>query len=317
VDGATGVAAGLGEAAQRPALAGDDAGWFFCELTIPRPGDGGALASIVARLAALPVEGLRRRAAAAERDLFNLGITFTVYSKATAIDRILPFDLVPRVLTAGEWRILEAGVRQRVAALNLFLHDVYNAQRILKDGVVPPDLVLGNANDRPEMQGFPVPFSTYVHICGTDIVRDTDGTFRVLKDNARTPSGVSSVIENRHAMLRAFPDLMRGIALRPVDGYGIRLQEAMCKIAPPTLLTRRSCCSRPASPTARGSSPFFSPASWACRWWRVLILWSRTTASSCARPPGLPPCTRSIAASTTPSSTRPCSARTRCSACPA
>lgn len=232
MDGETDVAAGLGEAAQRPILAGYDPGPFFCELTTPRPDDGGALAAIAARLAALPVEELRRRAAAAERDLFNLGITFTVYSEATAIDRILPFDLIPRVLTAGEWRTLEAGVKQRVAALNLFLHDVYNAQRILKDGVVPADLVLGNANYRPEMQGFPVPFNTYVHICGTDIVRDTDGTFRVLEDNARTPSGVSYVIENRHAMLRAFPDLMRGVALRPVDGYGIRLQEAMCEIAP-------------------------------------------------------------------------------------
>jgi uncharacterized circularly permuted ATP-grasp superfamily protein len=213
-------------------LPGYDAGRYICELTTPRPGDGGALATVLRRLAALPVEELRRRSAAAERDLFNLGITFTVYSEATAIDRILPFDMVPRVLTAGEWRRLESGVKQRVTALNLFLHDVYNDRKILKDGVVPEDLVLGNANYRPEMQGFPVPFGTYVHICGTDIVRDEHGTFRVLEDNARTPSGVSYVIENRHAMLRAFPDLMHGIRLRPVDGYGLKLQEAMCEIAP-------------------------------------------------------------------------------------
>jgi uncharacterized circularly permuted ATP-grasp superfamily protein len=213
-------------------LPGYDAGSFFCELTTGRQGDGGALATIVRRLASLPVEELRRRAAAAERDLFNLGITFTVYSEATAIDRILPFDMVPRVLTAGEWRTLEAGVKQRVTALNLFLHDVYNDRKIIADGVVPADLVLGNANYRPEMQGFPVPFGTYVHICGTDIVRDQHGAFRVLEDNARTPSGVSYVIENRHAMLRAFPDLMQGIRLRPVDGYGLKLQEAMCAIAP-------------------------------------------------------------------------------------
>lgn len=222
-----------GEAGRSAVLPGYDPGPYFCELTAPRDGDRGALDAVVARLAALPVEEFRRRAAAAERDLFNLGITFTVYSDATAIDRILPFDLIPRVLTAAEWRILEAGVTQRVTALNLFLHDVYHEQRILKDGVVPAELVLGNLNYRPEMQGFPVPFGTYVHICGIDIVRDTDGSFRVLEDNARTPSGVSYVIENRHAMLRAFPDLMRGIRLRPVDGYGIRLQEAMCEIAPP------------------------------------------------------------------------------------
>ncbi|GIX11038.1 circularly permuted type 2 ATP-grasp protein [Elioraea sp.] len=220
-------------------LPGYDPGPWFCELATPRAGDGGALAAIAARLRALPLDELRRRAAAAERDLFNLGITFTVYAEANAIDRILPFDLIPRVLTAGEWRRLEAGVRQRVTALNLFLRDVYNAQSILKDGVVPPALVLGNASYRPEMQGFPVPFDTYVHICGIDIVRDADGTFRVLEDNARTPSGVSYVIENRHAMLRALPDLMRGIALRPVDGYGIRLQEALCEIAPPAVTDPR------------------------------------------------------------------------------
>jgi len=216
-------------------LPGYDPGGFFCELTTERPGDGGALATVLRRLAALPVEELRRRAASAERDLFNLGITFTVYSEATAIDRILPFDIVPRVLTAGEWRTLEAGVKQRVAALNLFLQDIYNGQKILKDGVVPADLVHGNPNYRPEMQGFPVPFGSYVHICGIDIVRDEHGRFRVLEDNARTPSGVSYVIENRHAMLRAFPDLMQGIRLRPVDGYGLRLQEAMCAIAPPAV----------------------------------------------------------------------------------
>uniref|UniRef100_UPI0038CFD1EF circularly permuted type 2 ATP-grasp protein n=1 Tax=Elioraea rosea TaxID=2492390 RepID=UPI0038CFD1EF len=213
-------------------LPGYDPASFICELTSRRPGDGGALGTILRRLAALPVEELRRRSAAAERDLFNLGITFTVYSDATAIDRILPFDMVPRVITAAEWRTLEAGVKQRVTALNLFLRDVYNGRKILKDGVVPEDLVLGNPNYRPEMQDFPVPFGTYVHICGTDIVRDEAGEFRVLEDNARTPSGVSYVIENRHAMLRAFPDLMHGIRLRPVDGYGIKLQEAMCAIAP-------------------------------------------------------------------------------------
>jgi len=207
-------------------------GPYFCELTTPRSGDGGALGLIVRRLAALSLEDFRRRTAQAERDLFNLGITFTVYTEADAIDRILPFDPVPRVLTAAEWSMLEAGVRQRVQALNLFLHDVYHDQKILKDGAVPADLVLGNVNYRPEMREFPVPFGTYVHICGIDIVRDEQGTFRVLEDNARTPSGVSYVIENRHAMLRAFPDLMQGIALRPVDGYGVKLLEALCDIAP-------------------------------------------------------------------------------------
>lgn len=212
-------------------LPGYDPSPYLCELS-PRDGDGGVPNLIAERLAGMDVAELRRRAAAAERDMFNLGVTFTVYSDANAIDRILPFDIVPRIVTAPEWRHLESGIRQRVAALNLFLHDVYNERKILKDGVVPTDLVLGNENYRPEMEGFPVPHGTYAHICGIDIVRDQAGDWRVLEDNARTPSGVSYVIENRHAMLRGFPDLMAGIRLRPVDGYGPALHRAMSEIAP-------------------------------------------------------------------------------------
>jgi uncharacterized circularly permuted ATP-grasp superfamily protein len=208
------------------------AGPYFCELTREREGDGGTPALIRNRLAAIGIDALHARAAAAENDLFNLGITFTVYSQATAIDRILPFDCIPRVITAREWERLEAGVKQRVAALNAFLHDIYHDRHIVNDGVVPGDLVFGNSNYRPEMEGFEVRFNTYVHICGIDIVRDEEGEFRVLEDNARTPSGVSYVIENRHLMLRAFPDLMAGMRLRPVDDYGRRLREAMEEIAP-------------------------------------------------------------------------------------
>ena len=205
---------------------------YFCELRTGRPGDGGARAEVQRRIGMIGLDALRARAAAAENDLINLGITFTVYSDAQAIDRILPFDCIPRILTAAEWAILEAGVTQRVAALNLFLHDIYHDRLILKDGVVPADLVLGNPNYRPEMEGFPVRFGTYVHICGTDIVRDTAGKFLVLEDNARTPSGVSYVVENRHLMSRTFPDLMAGMRLRPVDDYGRRLLAAMVEIAP-------------------------------------------------------------------------------------
>ncbi len=163
-----------------------DPGAYFCELTA-RSGDGGAIERVRSRVAAIGLETLRARAARAENDLINLGITFTVYSEATTIDRILPFDCLPRIITASEWARLEAGVKQRVQALNLFLHDIYHDRRIIADGVVPAPLVLGNANYRPEMEGFPVRFGTYVHICGIDIVRDLDGTFRVLEDNARTP----------------------------------------------------------------------------------------------------------------------------------
>jgi uncharacterized circularly permuted ATP-grasp superfamily protein len=213
-------------------FAGYDPGPYFCELTSSRAGDGGASATVCRRIATIGLDALRARAAAAENDLFNLGITFTVYSDATAIDRILPFDCIPRILTAAEWRLLEAGVKQRVAALNAFLHDIYHQRRIVREGVVPGELVFGNPNYRPEMDEFPVRFGTYVHICGTDIVRDRDGGFLVLEDNARTPSGVSYVVENRHLMSRTFPDLMAGMRLRPVDDYGLRLLAAMAEIAP-------------------------------------------------------------------------------------
>jgi uncharacterized circularly permuted ATP-grasp superfamily protein len=209
-----------------------DQGAYFCELGADRPGDPGAAAHVRRSIAAIGLDALRARAAAAENDLINLGVTFTVYSEAAAIDRILPFDCIPRILTAAEWRLIEAGVKQRVAALNLFLHDIYHDAKIVKDGVVPGDLVFENANYRPEMKDFPVRFGTYVHICGIDIVRDQAGEFCVLEDNARTPSGVSYVVENRHLMLRAFPDMMAGMRLRPVDDYGRRLREALTEIAP-------------------------------------------------------------------------------------
>ncbi len=208
-----------------------DKGAYYCELMDGAAKDD-AVRLIAERLSRMEPSELRRRAAIAEAELFNQGITFTVYSDKDAIDRILPFDLIPRVLTAAEWQLLERGVRQRVAALNAFIGDIYHQQAVLKDNIVPRSLVLGNANYRPEMVGLDVPHGTYVHVCGIDIVRDETGGFLVLEDNARTPSGVSYVIENRNMMRRIFPDLMDGIAVRPVGSYGMRLQQALAEIAP-------------------------------------------------------------------------------------
>ena len=213
-------------------LSGYDHSNFFCELTSPRADNADEIAVVISRLRALDLADLVSRSADAERDLFNLGITFTVYSERDAIDRILPFDVIPRIITRGEWQHLEAGVIQRVQAINLFLDDLYHGKKILKDKVLPADLVLGNANYRPEMEGLDVACGTYAHVCGIDLVRDEAGIFRVLEDNARTPSGVSYVVENRTLMMRSFPDLMEGIRVRPVDDYGIRLHEAMAAIAP-------------------------------------------------------------------------------------
>ena len=212
----------------RSILDGYDPQGFYCEML-------GSPASAVVRerLAALSIDALKERAAAANAELYNLGITFTVYSDAKTIDRILPFDVLPRVLSAAEWRHLESGIVQRITALNLLLDDIYHDQKILRDGIVPADLILGNHNYRPLMQGVDVPHKAYVNICGTDIVRDETGAFLVLEDNARTPSGVSYVVENRHMMLRAFPDLLDDIGLRGIDNYGARLIAALQELAPP------------------------------------------------------------------------------------
>ena len=211
----------------RSILDGYDPLGFYCEM-LGSP----ASATVRERLGRLSIEALKQRAADANAELYNLGITFTVYSDAKTIDRILPFDVLPRVLSAEEWRHLETGIIQRITAINLLLDDIYHDQQVLRDGVVPADLILGNHNYRPEMRGVDLPHKAYVNICGTDIVRDEKGTFLVLEDNARTPSGVSYVVENRHMMLRAFPDLLDDISLRPIDNYGARLIAALHEMAP-------------------------------------------------------------------------------------
>jgi uncharacterized circularly permuted ATP-grasp superfamily protein len=189
-------------------------------------------ATLRARLDRMPLEELRQRQRDAELELYNFGITFTVYTQKDAIDRILPFDAIPRVLAPDDWQRIEAGVSQRVQAINLFLHDIYHQRHIVADGVVPPDIIFTNANYRPEMEGMDLPHGTYVHIDGSDLIRGDDGHFYVLEDNARCPSGVSYMVENRHLVLRTFPDLIDGLAVRPISDYGQRLREALGETAP-------------------------------------------------------------------------------------
>jgi uncharacterized circularly permuted ATP-grasp superfamily protein len=209
-----------------PVLSTYDTNGFYCEMTCSNANHG-----IRDRLGTLSVEDLKQCAAEAEAELHDLGITFTVYSDKDAIDRVLPFDVIPRVLSAREWEHIEQGVIQRVAALNLLLHDLYHDQKIIKDGVIPADLIFGNPNYRPVMQGVDLPHRTYVNICGTDLIRDEHGTLMVLEDNARTPSGVSYVVENRHMMLRAIPDLLDEVGLRSIDDYGLKLLAALRETA--------------------------------------------------------------------------------------
>lgn len=211
-------------------MSGYDQGNFFCEMF----GRNGLSHTRKVRnqLARMGAATLRRRAKDAERELFNLGITFTVYTDRDAIDRILPFDVIPRILSPKDWNQINTGIQQRVAALNLFLKDIYNDGKVFRDGIIPEELVKDNKHYRPEMEGFVPPQGTYVHICGTDLVRDEKGQFLVLEDNARIPSGVSYVIENRHLMMRAFSDLAEGIQLADVDDYGRQLMKALTAVAP-------------------------------------------------------------------------------------
>ncbi len=203
----------------------------FCEVS-GRSSDSEIHRLFSRRLAKYSRSGLDRRKTRAEEEMYNLGITFTLYFGEETVDRVLPFDVIPRPIIANDWAVLEAGVEQRIAALNLFLHDIYHDRKVLKDGVIPEDLVLGNQYYLEQMVGVDPPSGVYTHICGTDMIRDTDGSFLILEDNCRTPSGVSYVIENRHLMMRSFPDLMENARVRPVSDYGVRLREKLADCAP-------------------------------------------------------------------------------------
>ena len=173
-----------------------------------------------------------RKRALADNSFLSQGITFTVYNDNKGTERIFPFDLIPRIIPATEWEHLERGLVQRITALNLFLHDIYHDQRILKEGVIPKEYVLSAAHFRPEFMGFDVPRNIYIHICGSDLIRGADGQYMVLEDNGRCPSGVSYVLENRQAMKRVFPRLFASYHVRPVDDYAQALLDVLRYIAP-------------------------------------------------------------------------------------
>ena len=170
----------------------------------------------------------------AERSFLHEGITFAVYGEEGAQERIIPIDLVPRILDAGEWDLVERGLRQRLAALNLFLADVYGPRRCLADGVVPVELVRGCPQYRTEMRGVEVPHGTYVSLCGTDIVRTHDG-FLVLEDNLRVPSGVSYMLANRRALKTSLRNLFRDHQVRGIEHYGQLLRQTLAELAPPSI----------------------------------------------------------------------------------
>ncbi|NOS70846.1 MAG: circularly permuted type 2 ATP-grasp protein [Verrucomicrobia bacterium] len=160
------------------------------------------------------------------------GVTFNVYGDSRGTERIFPFDLVPRIIPAKEWELIERGLVQRITALNLFLHDIYHEQRIVKDGVVPAHYILSGKHFRREFVNFAVPKDIYIHVCGTDLIRDDKGQYMVLEDNGRCPSGVSYVLENRRAMKRTFRGLFETIGVRPVEHYPQELLKSLQHIAP-------------------------------------------------------------------------------------
>jgi len=170
----------------------------------------------------------------AEVDLafMRQGVTFNVYGDSQGAERIFPFDLIPRIIGAREWEYLERGLIQRITALNLFLHDLYHDQRIVKDGVIPAYYILSARHFRREFVQVKIPKDIYIHICGTDLIRGGDGSWMVLEDNGRTPSGVSYVLENRQAMKRTFPQLFEETGVRPVDHYPQELLKTLQHIAP-------------------------------------------------------------------------------------
>ena len=201
---------------------------YFTEQGDPRPG----ASLLLKRIEDLPRGELLRRQKATEARLFQMGVTFTVYGEDEGTERIFPFDIIPRVIEPREWDVIERGLKQRIYALNLFIDAVYNDRKILKDGVVPEDLLMSSKVYRPQCVGFHPPRGIWSHITGTDLVRNGDGAYYVLEDNLRSPSGVSYVLENREVLKRTFPKLFEDLKIRPVDNYPNRLRDTLGYVAP-------------------------------------------------------------------------------------
>ncbi|GAB4432400.1 MAG: circularly permuted type 2 ATP-grasp protein [Anaerolineae bacterium] len=209
-----------------------DTGPFYDEMFeaagVPRP----STRVLAEQIASLPPGELKRRQAAAEKALFDMGITFSVYGHQSGTEKIWPFDLVPRIIPAAEWDVIDRGLKQRIYALNKFINDVYHDQAILNDKVVPRELVLESQGYLEACRGLKPPRGIWCHITGTDLVRDADGQIYVLEDNLRSPSGVSYVLANRRLMKRTFFEMFAASNVKPVDVYPTRLLDMLHAIAP-------------------------------------------------------------------------------------
>lgn len=191
-----------------------------------------AYQALYERLFELPAEELKRRQQSADLSFLHQGITFTVYGRDEGTERIFPYDLLPRIITSNEWSVIEKGLTQRITALNLFLKDIYHEGKILNQGKIPRELVYSCKYYRREMRGINVPRDIYVSVVGTDLVRVSDGSFAVLEDNLRVPSGVSYMLANRQVMKNVFPRLFGNYGVRPIDSYGQALLATLRALAP-------------------------------------------------------------------------------------
>ncbi len=209
-----------------------DPGQFYDELFQapgkPRPD----AIPLVDRIEALPTEEVHRRHRAAQVALFKLGVTFNVYSDDQGTEKIFPFDIIPRIVSADEWAVLERGLKQRICALNQFLADVYGDQKIIHDGIIPRELIESASGFHPACMGLKPPQGIWCHITGTDLVRDDAGDWYVLEDNLRCPSGVSYVLENRRVMKSTFPQVFEKMSIRPVEEYPGRLLATLVNLVP-------------------------------------------------------------------------------------
>ncbi|MGB0335194.1 MAG: circularly permuted type 2 ATP-grasp protein [Opitutales bacterium] len=188
--------------------------------------------AIFERLQSLSGESYEQKRQTVDLSFLRQGITFTVYGDDEGTEKIFPFDLMPRIIPKSEWDFLEGGLTQRIQALNMFLKDVYSEQRIIKEGIIPASYILSGKHFRREFMNIDIPQDIYIHICGTDLIRDDQGNYLVLEDNARSPSGVSYLLENRQAMKRAFPNFFPKAGVRPVENYSEELLKTLQHVAP-------------------------------------------------------------------------------------
>jgi len=216
-----------------------DPGDFYDELFLDKGNPRPEAAPLITQVNQMDLVDLQQRQQAARHTLFKLGVTFNVYSDNQGTERILPFDVVPRVLPGHEWTWLERGLKQRIRALNCFLQDIYNEQRIIHDGVIPRHVIESTPGFLQPCMGITPPQEIWCHITGTDLVRDKDGSWYVLEDNLRCPSGVSYVLENRRVMKNTFPQLFSSLDIAPVDDYASQLLESLLNLAPPSVMEPR------------------------------------------------------------------------------